>query len=63
MAFTVSKEFKSAFEFCMSYYEVDGEELAYEKQRVRDNYEQAEICYLDIARRLGHDTGLVKADS
>lgn len=49
MAFTVSKEFKKAFEMCIEYYEVTGEELVYEKRRVRDNYEQARRCYLDIA--------------
>lgn len=60
MAFTVSKEFKSAFYFCMNHFEVTGEELEFERQRVRDNYEEAQRCYLDIAKRLGHDTRLVK---
>ena len=49
MAFTVSKEFMEAFNFCMDWYGVTGEELAYEKQRVRDNYEAAYQCYMNIA--------------
>lgn len=60
MAFTVSKEFKSAFDFCMEHFEVTGEELSFERQRVRENYEQAQRCYLDIAKGLGHDPKLVK---
>jgi len=49
---TVTKEFKAAFKKCMDTYEVTGEELEQEKQRVRENYEQAKICYLDIASRI-----------
>lgn len=60
MAFTVSKEFKSAFDFCMNHFEVTGEELEFERQRVRDNYEEAQRCYLDIARGHGHDPRMVK---
>lgn len=62
MTFTVSKEFKSAFDFCMNYFGTvnDKEELEFEKSRVRDNYERAQRCYFDIAKGLGHDTRLVK---
>ena len=56
----VSKEFISAFDFCMNYYGVTGEELDYEKQRVRDNYEEAQQCYLDIAKRFRHDSRLIE---
>lgn len=56
----VSKEFISAFDFCMNYYGVTGKELDYEKQRIRDNYEEAQQCYLDIARGHGHDPRMVK---
>ncbi len=49
MSITVTKEFRKAFKKCMDYYGVTGEELETEKQRVRDNYEQAEKCYLSIA--------------
>ena len=48
MAITVSKEFLEAFNFVMEKYGVIGEELEYEKSRVRENYEQAELCYLSI---------------
>jgi len=46
MAITVSKEFRTAFNFCMEKYGVIGEELEFEKKRVRENYEDAERCYL-----------------
>lgn len=46
MAITVSKEFRTAFNFCMVHYEVVEPELSFEKQRVRDNFEHAEKCYL-----------------
>lgn len=46
MSITVTKEFRTAFNFCMAHYEVVEPELSYEKQRVRDNFEQAEKCYL-----------------
>lgn len=52
MAFTVSKEFKSAFDFCMDYYGVTGEELEYERQRVRENFEDAQKCYSSIAKTI-----------
>lgn len=45
---TVSKEFITAFNFCIEKYGVTGEELEYEKSRVRENYDQAERCYLSI---------------
>jgi hypothetical protein len=48
MSITVSKEFITAFNFCMKEYGVIGEELEFEKQRVRENYEDAERCYLAI---------------
>ena len=46
---TVTKEFIAAFNLCMKEYGVIGEELAYEKQRVRENYEDAARCYFSIA--------------
>lgn len=49
MAFTVSKEFKWAFDMCMKHYGVVEDELEYEKQRVRANYHEAEKCYESIA--------------
>ncbi len=52
MAITVTKEFRKAFKKCMDEYGVTGEELETEKQRVRDNYEQAERCYLSIAESI-----------
>jgi len=48
MAITVTKEFRTAFNFCMEKYGVIGEELENEKSRVRENYEDAERCYLAI---------------
>jgi hypothetical protein len=48
MAITVSKEFITAFNFIMEKYGVIGEELDFEKSRVRENYEDAERCYLSI---------------
>lgn len=45
-------EFKEAFALCMDYYEVTGEELEFEKVRVRANYQEAERCYLSIAEGL-----------
>jgi hypothetical protein len=48
MSITVTKEFRTAFNFCMEKYGVIGEELEFERQRVRENYEQAEMCYLSI---------------
>jgi len=48
MSITVSKEFITAFNFCMEKYGVIGEELDYEKARVRGNYEDASKCYLSI---------------
>ena len=45
----VSKEFIDAFNLCMDYYECEPDEIEYEKQRVRDNYKEAEVCYLSIA--------------
>jgi hypothetical protein len=32
----------------MEKYGVIGQELDFERQRVRENYEQAELCYLSI---------------
>jgi len=48
MAITVTKEFRTAFNYCMEKYGVIGDELDFEKTRVRENYEQAELCYLSI---------------
>lgn len=52
MQITVTKEFRRAFAKCMEFYGVTGEELEYEKQRVRENYADAEKCYIDIAKVL-----------
>ena len=52
MQITVSKEFRAAFKKCMEFYEVDETEIEYEKQRVRENYADAERCYLDIGSKL-----------
>lgn len=52
MAIKVSKEFKAAFDLCMAYYEVTGEELQYEMDRVRQNYKEASKCYISIANGL-----------
>lgn len=52
MSITVTKEFRKAFKKCMDYYGVTGEELESEKQRIRENYEQAEKCYLSIAESI-----------
>lgn len=52
MTITVTKEFRAAFNKVMDKYEVTGDELEQEKQRVRENYQEAEICYLDIASRI-----------
>lgn len=59
MTFTVSREFKEAFDFCMDHYEVTGEELEYEKQRCRENMKEASICYASIAEKL-RSKGIVK---
>jgi len=48
MSINVSKEFITAFSFIMEKYGVIGDELDFEKTRVRENYEQAELCYLSI---------------
>lgn len=48
MSITVTKEFRAAFNFCMEKYGVIGEELENEKVRVRENYYDAERCYLSI---------------
>lgn len=49
---TVSKEFKAAFNLCMNHYEINGEELEFEKQRVRKNFKDAQICYSSIAKTI-----------
>jgi len=48
MAITVTKEFRTAFNYCMEKYGVIGEELEFEKARCRANYKDAERCYLAI---------------
>lgn len=45
----VSKQFLEAFDLCMKHYECTLEEVEYEKQRVRANYEEASRCYISIA--------------
>jgi len=52
MPITVSKEFKEAFNLCMKHYECTAEEIEYEKQRVRANYADAEMCYLAVAENI-----------
>ncbi len=49
MTITVTKQFKEAFSLCMKHYECTAEEIEYEKQRVRANYADAEMCYLAVA--------------
>lgn len=53
MEIMVTKEFKKAFQMCMKHWEVTGYELEFEKERVRKNYAEAEICYLSIASGIG----------
>lgn len=53
MAMKVSKKFIEAFELCMKHWNVTGEELEFERQRVRANYTEAERCYLSIASGIG----------
>lgn len=50
---TVTKEFLQAFKKVMVFYECTAEEIELEKQRVRENYKDAEICYLSIAGKIG----------
>lgn len=45
----VSKEFMADFELSMKHYECNQDEIDYEKQRVRENYEDAAVCYKAIA--------------
>lgn len=52
MEIRITKEFKSAFEMCMEHWNVTSDELDFEKQRVRANYQDAERCYLSIASQL-----------
>lgn len=49
MRITVTKEFRKAFKKCMDAYGVTGEELEFEKQRVRASYDAAAKCYASIA--------------
>lgn len=55
MAITVTKEFRKAFKKCMDEYKCTEDEIEYEKARVRANYQEAERCYLDIARGLSEN--------
>ena len=48
----VSRDFKNAFDFVMDYFQVEGEELEYEKSRVRENYPEANQFYLAIYAEL-----------
>lgn len=52
MAITVTKEFRNAFALCMKHYECTEEEILFEKQRVRANYKDAEMCYLSAAQEI-----------
>lgn len=52
MAITVTAQFKAAFDLCVAYYEVTGDELKFETDRVRQNYEEASKCYMSIASGL-----------
>ena len=51
----VSKEFMDAFELCMQTYDVTGDELEYEKERVRKSLADANQCYISIARGILED--------
>ena len=55
MSITVTKEFRQAFKVCMEAYGVTGEELEFEKERCRTNYQEAERCYLSIAEKIKAD--------
>lgn len=48
----LSKQFVDDFNMVMKYYNVAGDELELEKQRVRDNPEDAIACYTDISKKL-----------
>lgn len=48
----ITNEFKKDFYLCMKHWEVSGEELEFEKNRVRKNYLEAERCYASIAGKL-----------
>jgi hypothetical protein len=50
----VTKQFVEDFNYCMEYYGVTGDELEFEKQRCRDNLEEAKRCYASIANELRH---------
>lgn len=45
----VSLRFREAFDLCMAYYGCSMYEIEYEKQRARDNYTEAEKCFISIA--------------
>ena len=47
-----SKKFIDDFNLCMDHFVVIGEELEFEKQRCRDNMEEATICYASMAEKL-----------
>jgi len=44
-----SKQFMDDFKLCMEYYEVEIEEAKFERNRVLENYEEAQRCYSVIA--------------
>ena len=50
----ITKEFIEDFNYCMQYYKVTPEEIEFEKQRCRENVEEAKRCYYSIANELRH---------
>jgi len=50
----ITKEFIEDFNYCMEYYKVTPEEIEFEKQRCRENIEEAKRCYYSIANELRH---------
>ena len=47
-----SKEFIQVFDMVMKHYECTPEEVEQAKEAVRNDYENAEICYLEIAKEI-----------
>lgn len=59
----ITKEFVDDFNFCMAYYGVMPDEIEFEKQRCRDNIEEAKRCYSSIANELRHFRSFRNIDS
>lgn len=56
----ITQEFKKDFYLCIKHWEVSGEELEFEKNRVRKNYLEAERCYASIAGKLRNGSFIEK---